>query len=139
MARALVLGPEQIAALDELRGKAAAAPVDVRELRARISTPEGKAAHGAQMAAQSIGLPVGFLVTFSIEHGHPIGPCRHMSISLRGEQGRVPSPDAVWMVAEHLGFAGGLDVCRLWPEELQGHGTAVNVMQPLSVVEESRA
>ena len=138
MNRPLVIGPEQLAGLNELRERASAAPVDARALIARIDTPEGKAAHRAQMTAQSIGLPIGFLVTFSIEHGHPIGPCRHMSMSVE-DKDRVPHPAAVWAVAELLGFAGGLHACKTWPELLQGHGLAINVVQPLAVGTEGNA
>jgi hypothetical protein len=127
---ALLIGPEQRDALASLREWAAGAPVDMRTLRERIGTAEGKAAHVAHMTAQTIELPVGFLVTFSIEVGHPCGVARHMSVSSRAE-GRLPLPDAIWMIAEELGFAGGLETCFVYPEELRGHGRAINVVQPV--------
>lgn len=103
----LVIGPAELAALAALRERAASRPVDMPRLMEAIKTTDGKAAHSAQMRLQSVPIPLDFLVTFSIETGHPIGTCRHMSMST-GKRGRVPSPPAVWMVAETLGFVGGL-------------------------------
>lgn len=134
MSTPLMIGPNERKALDNLRKLANEHPVDMRTLPQRLETPDGKAAHMTQMTAQSIRLPVDFLVTFSIEIGHPIGTCRHMSMSVR-KQGRVPNPLAAWMVAEQLGFVGGLESCNHWLEDLQGHGQAVNVVQPVNFCE----
>jgi hypothetical protein len=60
-----------------------------------------------------------------------------MSMSIVRE-GRVPHPDAVWLVAAELGFAGGLDACQTWVEDLRDGGHAINVLQPLSVQEAPR-
>lgn len=91
------------------------------------------------MTAQSIRIqgPWPFFVTFWIETNHPVGTCRHMSMSITRDN-RVPSPAAVWLIAEVLGFAGGLEACRQWPEELSDGGTAINIVQPLSVTEAAR-
>lgn len=70
-------------------------------------------------------------VTFSIETGHPIGTARHMSMSSPAA-GRVPIPEAVWMAAAELGFTGSIEQCMTWPEQLQGHGVAINVVQPMA-------
>jgi hypothetical protein len=75
---------------------------------------------------------------FSIETGHVVGACRHMSMSIV-RVGRVPSQEAVWMVAEQLGFSGGLTACTAWPEKVSDGVTAINVVQPLSVRPEGRA
>jgi hypothetical protein len=130
----LIITPEVRAALHQLRDAAARKPVDMRELMHRLETPSGKFQYTLQMGAQTILIPGpwDFLVTFSLETGHPAGTARHMSISVNRE-GRVPHPRAVWMVAEALGFVGGLETCRLYTENLQGHGVAINVIQPLSV------
>jgi hypothetical protein len=129
----LVIGPTELAALAALRERAAARPVDMRRLIRVIKTRRGKGDHCAQMNAQTVYLPLGFSVTFSIETGHPIGSCRHMSMS-SGKPGRVPSPEAVMMVAEPLGFVGGLDACcGVWVETLVPQGRAVNIVQPLSM------
>jgi hypothetical protein len=129
----LLIGPAELAALAALRERAAERPVDMPRLMAVIETPEGKARHMAQMTEQSVDLPLGFGVTFSIETGHPIGTCRHMSMSTRAP-GRLPTPEAAMMVGHFLGFVGGLDACcGVWVETLEGHGRAVNIVQPLSM------
>jgi hypothetical protein len=129
---ALLIGPDQIAALHDLRDRAAAAPVNMRGLGERLSTAEGKAAHVAQMTAQSIELPVGVLVCFSIETGHPCGTARHMSMSVKG---KLPPIPVAWMIAAELGFGGAEDfsACTVWRENLAGHGEAINAVQPLDV------
>ena len=128
----LVIGPVELAALAALRERAAEHPVDMPRLVEAIKNPDGKAAHMRQMTRQSVRLPVDFMVTFSIETSHPIGTCRHMSMS-SGKPGRLPTSEAVIMVAEALGFVGGLGTCTHWIEDLEGHGRAVNIVQPLSM------
>jgi hypothetical protein len=132
MSTPLMLGPNERAALDSLRELANTRPVDMTVLVEALKHKAGKAAHMLQMTAQTIDIPLDFMVTFSIETGHPIGTCRHMSMSV-GKKGRVPHPHAIWMVAEVLGFIDELDTCRCWLEDLQGHGQAVNVVQPVSI------
>jgi hypothetical protein len=67
---------------------AEANPVDMPTLMTRIKDPVGKAHHMAQMNRQTVKVPFAYLVTFSIERGHGIGDCRHMSMSVQRE-GRV--------------------------------------------------
>lgn len=132
----LIITSTVIAGLYRLRQFAAKHPIDMTVLMHAIKTPEGERLHRKQMNAQSIRIPGPwpFFVTFSIETNQPVGTCRHMSMSILRE-GRAPGLVGVWMVAEHLGFAGGLEACRVWPEELSDRhgGTAINVVQPLSV------
>jgi hypothetical protein len=135
----LIIGEAQKAALRELRDNAAANPIDMPPLMKRLETPEGKAAHMRQMNCQTIDVPLAFMVTFSIETNHPCGTCRHMSMSAT-RRGRTPTPEAVWMVAEELGFVGSMEACVVWPEDLQrgpqqrtDRAIAINVVQPLSV------
>lgn len=129
----LILGPAELAELAALRDLAARHPVDMKVLMEALKHRAGKAAHKHQMTSQSVPLPTDYLVTFSIETGHPVGACRHMSMSV-GKKGRLPNPHAMWMVAEQLGFIGGLEACMHWLETLEGHGEAVNLVQPLSTV-----
>ncbi|MES2712010.1 MAG: hypothetical protein V4653_10540 [Pseudomonadota bacterium] len=135
---ALVVGAAERAQLQELRERAAAAPVDMPRLVEWIKTDGGKRQHLAQMNRQSIPLPFGFMVTLSIEVGHPVGTCRHMSMSVL-KDGRVPHPEALWMVAEQLGFIGSLHQCQAWIEDLSDGGKAVNIVQPVAVTPEGAA
>ncbi len=127
---ALLMGPEQRAQLAELRERAEQHPVDMLTAPARLASYEGKRNHMVQMNAQTVVLPVNVMVTFSVEIGHPGGSALHMSISIE-QAGKLPAPELIWMVAEELGFRGGLEACdKVWPERLQGRdGIAINVAQ----------
>lgn len=105
-------------------------PVEMTGLSERLQVPDEKAKHRAQMTEQSIEIPLAFLVTFSIERGHPCGVCRHLSMSVQRE-GRLPNQIAVWLVAQEFGFWGALEQCLVWLEDLTGHGQAVNLVQPV--------
>lgn len=141
MATPFIVGPAEIAALQGLRDLAATAPVDMPPLMKAMKTADGNAAHMKQMTAQSIELPFGFVVTLSIETNHPDGTMRHMSMS-SPVRGRVPSPEAIWMAAVHLGFIGGIEARRVWTEELgRSKGVtalAINLVQPVSVMAAQR-
>lgn len=129
----LFVGPAEIAALTDLWQRAAADPIDMPQLLRVLENRAGKRWHKKRMTRLSVEIPVGFLVTFSIETGHPAGTCRHMSMS-SPRADRVPSPEAVEMVMSHLGFSGGIAACTaVWLEDLEGHGQAVNVVQPVAV------
>lgn len=130
----LIIGEAQRAAFCELRDRAAADPLDVREVLELIKTPEGKRRHMERMANFTIDVPMAYAVTFTIEIGHPAGPCRHMSMSSH-RRGKTPTPEAVWMIAEEFGFIGGLRQCSVWPEDIGAGDKAVNVVQPLAVQE----
>lgn len=111
---------------------AQAHPVDMLSLIERLGTEAGKVEHMGAMTAQTVEIPVGFWVTFSIEHNHPCGSARHMSVSV-GRADRAPNPHAVWMVAQELGFWGTLEDTTVWPEPLLGHrSVAINVVQPMN-------
>jgi len=136
--RPLILGAGEIEALRALREQAAANVVDVRTLGERLADPAGKEAHMAQMTRQSLSLPVGFFVTYSVEIGHPCGACRHLSMSVAAED-KLPHPEAVRTVAKAMGFTGNLPDWVMWMEDLQGHGRAVNVVEPIASVAGGRA
>ncbi len=130
----LIIGPAEREALAELRSRAAASPADVLEVMETVKTAVGLEQHRKRMAklTELIPGPWPFYVTYSIETGHPIGPCRHMSMSI-ARKGRSPNEHAVWMVAELLGFTGDLGHCAVWLEDIGGGDKAVNCVQPLSM------
>lgn len=134
----LLIGTDEVQALQTLRDLAAQNQFDVRPIHDRPHDRKLMEAHRKRMSAQTIMLPVAYFVTFSIETGHPSGVARHMSMSVERE-GRAPLPEAVWMVAEELGFVGGLETCAVWLEDLSDGGKAVNVVQPLRSIEGGRA
>src|SRR5690348_18237533 len=98
----------QIKACVEL---AEANPIDMPALMECIKTVEGKAHHMAQMTRQTVKIPIAYMVTFSIEYGHPCGPCRHMSMSVQ-RAGRLPNEIGLWMIATEFGFWGTLQDCE---------------------------
>jgi hypothetical protein len=128
----LLIGTSEVQALHALRDLAAENEVDVRPVHDRPNDRKLMKAHQKRMNAQTIMLPVAYFVTFSIETGHPSGVARHMSMSVKRE-GRAPLPEAVWMVAQELGFVGGLAQCAVWLENLSDGGKAVNIAQLLAL------
>lgn len=130
-ANPLIIGPAERERLRQLRERAAAYPLDIPRIVKAIKTKPGMAKHARRMGRLSINLPRAFGVTFSIDigTGHPAGPMRHASIRSH-VSGRAPVPEAVWMICEALGFAGGLDQCMVWQEEIAmptPGGIAINV------------
>ena len=133
-----LLGEHERAALQALRELAAKKPVEMRGLVERLRLPKVKTRHMRQMTAQTVELPFGWTVTLSIETGHSVGVCRHMSMASPNPD-RVPLPEVVWMIAAELGFVGDLTLCAVWPETLS-QGVAINVVQPVTAAtEEGRA
>ena len=120
--------------LGRLRAQANQRPIDVRVMMEEIKTPGGDHRHRSRISDQTVEIPGPwpFRVTFSIENGHPVGTCRHMSMSIRREN-RVPSPEAVWIIAEELGFIGSLALCRTYPEDLEDNNKAINIVQPVAL------
>jgi hypothetical protein len=136
----LIIGASQRTQLNALRDFAAGHPVDMTRAQAACRSPEGLRQHLNTMDILTIELPVAYRVTFSIDLGHPVGPCRHMSLSSR-RRDKSPVPAAVWMVCEELGFVGTepFEGCTVWTEKLvpQGRedkGQAINVLQPVAMV-----
>lgn len=130
----LIISHEMAAQLRHLVKLGAARPVEISTLAARLGTPRGKRLHLTQMAHQSVripGQPWPWIVTYSLEVGHPVGTCRHMSMSVVRD-GRAPSLEAVEMVAELLGFVGGAIQSRTWVETLSDGRVALNLAQPVA-------
>lgn len=129
----LIIGPKEREDIARLRALAEAQPINIFDVQKKMESDAGSEQHRARMDEQTIELAAGpwsFFVTYSIETGQPPGPCRHLSMSvMRGN--RVPHPAALWLVAESLGFVGGLHRCLCWAEDLKDGGTAVNALQPI--------
>jgi hypothetical protein len=134
----LIVGEAQRANLRSLRDRAAGTPFDMRKIMALMETDAGRAQHFAAMREMTIPIPMAFAVTFTIETGHPSGTCRHMSMS-SSQKGRAPTPEAIWMIAEELGFSGGLTACHVWQEDIGNADVAINIAQPIAVMEAAEA
>lgn len=128
----LLFDRSTLQALKSLREVAVENAVHMPTLMQRLDTFDGKHRHMAQLIVQSIDVPVGYTVTFSIELEHPCGNCRHMSMSTPSED-HAPHEYALWMVAKELGFWGAITDCVSWFEPLDGRpGIAVNLVQPIN-------
>src|SRR5215471_20503799 len=94
-----LLGPLEREQLHKLRELAVEHPIDMPPLMEQLKTRRGKRAHMKRMGEHTVYLPFGFTATFSIETNHPGGrTARHMSMA-SPVVGRLPLPEAVWMVA----------------------------------------
>lgn len=66
-------------------------------------------------------------LVYCIELGQPIGPCRHLSLSLPG--GGLPDPVAVIELGKELGFRPFLEDGMVWTETLPNGLEAINWLQ----------
>lgn len=134
----MIIGPKEKARLANLRKYATDNPIDIPPVMEQIKTPEGLLAHEKRMDRYSCWIPLGFRVVFSIETGHPVGTSRHLSVSSPAK-GRIPNIFAMGMLAEELGFVGGLELCGIWDEDIGEGQKAINLIQPLSVTPPAQA
>ncbi len=125
----MIRAPERDA-LRALRDMAALHPVDMKTLMVAIKTPEGKRKHKEAMTRQTVHLPVNFFATYSVEVQRD-GLFRHLSVSIAAGTG-VPNPEAVWMIAEALGFVGAISNCIIKPEKMPAGYMVINVLQAMS-------
>ena len=130
MATPLIIGPDEEAKFAALSKYANEHTIYMPDVMKLIATKAGERKHLDRMSDYTISLPFGYTVTFDIEIGHPIGTCRHLSVAAP-LKGRVPSPPAVWMIAEYFGFKGGYSNCRVWDEDIDDGRITINVVQPL--------
>lgn len=139
MGKAFFIGPEQTKKLSALRELAIQNPIDVRAVLELVKTPEGLDQHLTRMENLTVEIPIGYTVTFSIDLGHPIGTCRHMSMS-SSTKGSVPIPEAIWMVAKELGFTGDIifEGCTIYLEKTPGRKEAINIIQSVDIYYEGK-
>lgn len=130
----LILGASQEREIAALRDKATKEPIDMAAVMPLMQSEEGRRQHIERMQHYTINLPLAYVVTYTIETGHPCGTCRHLSMSSK-RMGKVPTITAVKMVCEAFGFVVGssLDQCTVWLEEIGAGDQAVNVVQPLDM------
>ena len=117
------------AALARLAERAASQPFDLPVLARQLATPEGQAVYRARLTGLTIVLPGGWCVTLLLEQGHGAhGIRRRACMSLAGAvSGRQMSVDAVWRIAQRLGFVEG--ACRVWMATRTNHGRSINMDQ----------
>jgi len=75
-------------------------------------------------------IQMGYRVVFSIEE-QPIGPVRHLSISVDGDVKDMPSVQSVKLIMSEFGFENALENCHVFLEDCKGLGgrKAVNIVE----------
>src|SRR5580765_7822714 len=134
--RPLVIGAEQLRAIAAAIERAAKHPVTLEQLKAQaidnvgfeLTLEKRKAALGENWQRQNLSenvlLPFGYRAAISFEY-QPIGLCRHLSVSV-DRKGKLPSPEAVDMIAKAFGCEHPLDAP--WLEEFSPGHVAVNIV-----------
>lgn len=127
MARALLIGKDEEAAIAALREKAAAAPIaqDVLQFRAfRASSGE----FVEPFPEFTIQIPQGYTVSYTVEL-QPPGPCRHMSVSIDSK--KLPHIEAVKLLMKEFRFINPIENVFII-ESIMGDGRkSINVIEPL--------
>ena len=84
----LSLGLPDLGRLTQLRQQAEDTPYDVRPVLKQITTPGGLLDHYKRLAPYVVEA-AGHTVCYTIEQGHPVGTCRHLSVAVVPRSGAV--------------------------------------------------
>lgn len=128
--RALIIGETEKSELERVRKYAEANPYD---LEAMVDRGIGKRQTPGNLSVYRCLIPVGYKVVFTVEdHPQRNGRTlrmRHLSVSVSGFN-KPPSPDAVQIIMDELGFVRPLLECHIDTETFPG-GQAISVVEPL--------
>lgn len=135
--RAIIVGPEEKAAIDGIVSRARLDPLPLELVLAMASkTKNTQTGDTLSLADRGDGLPArpqpesitlgDFRVAFSFEQ-QPCGLVRHISISL-AEPGKLPHPDQVAFIVNFFQFDRPLGD-RWWREEFAPGKWAINVVE----------
>jgi hypothetical protein len=128
--RPLIINEPIRSAIRALREKASANPTPlgrIKELAARGLDPADSL---YPFADQTLDLPFGYRVTYTVDQ-QPTAFCRHLSVSV-AQRGKVPSIEAVRMLAQEFGFLNELEHCVIFTETFDPGHRAINIVEPLS-------
>lgn len=127
MGTPFMIDDEAAAKLRALKETAEAHPFTEQDMRAIMDRMRaGHFEPDPRNAAQTIELPFGYTVTFTIEW-QPMGLCRHVSMA-SPRAGRMPIEMAMQMLIPYLGFQHGADR-QSWPEVLSDDRIAHNIIE----------
>ena len=132
MARPFVIDEDVIKKCTDLRATAEAYPISLERMQRLAARAEaGDMTPDPQMGLQTIHLPFGFAITFTIETAPNAVQVRHFSISI-DDPLELPNPRHVEMVLPYFGWIGG--VRNAFPQitALQGGGQCIELIQPVS-------
>ena len=133
--RPLVIAPETLGQIKRVVAFATENPVSLPRLQRMATGLERPIGDDPRFA---LIVPVGFRCAFSFEEQPVLGLARHLSVSVQGPPGRLPSPEAMALLMEAFGFSatfckvvetgdpvGQAGPRGLWVEE----GRAINVVE----------
>jgi hypothetical protein len=127
--RALIIGETEQAELQRIKQYAEAHPYD---LEAMVDRGRGKRVAPGELSVYRCLIPVGFKVVFSVEdHPQRSGKTirmRHLSVSVSAFN-KLPSPEAVQLIMDELGFKRPWQECHIDTEKFPG-GQAITVIEP---------
>lgn len=133
----LTLSSQTIENLVSLRIRAEESQFDITQIAAAMQNAQSSLQHREKINTLSLAIPGPyiFFVTYTVEKNHPVGTCRHMSMSLMVRES-VPTIAQIWAVALILGFNGDLCSCeKIWFEDLSDGGRAINLVQKFGASE----
>jgi len=131
MARALIIGEAERAAIAALIEKAAAAPTPFETIKKLAEARERIGVFNPLHEEFTIEIPQGFRVTYTHEYQRADVVCRHMSVSLRSENRAAPSLAAFQMVMEAFGFVSRFPKLPMWLEKMDDGTPIVSAVEPL--------
>lgn len=132
MARALLIGPAEKAAIEQAIARAATHPRNLTQVKAahvkadRYLSLQMRADQGVNVPppqSEMVELPIGYRCALSFEM-QPPGMCKHLSISVDAK-GKLPSREAVDMIAKEFGCE---TILTMWLEEFAPGHDAVNLV-----------
>jgi len=138
MARALIIGPKEIAAIRQCVERARARPMRLQDVMGLARKMPAQVQSGVHITLadrppdfdrpeiEHVRIPQGYRAAFTFEE-QPAGMVRHLSVSV-DKRGRVPNVPAMMMIGEAFGFASDRP-CQFWTEEFEPGHFAVNMMQ----------
>jgi hypothetical protein len=113
-----MMGPEQLALIEQLRAYAESNPIQLADAKARQAAGE----HPIP-AVNTILLEPALVVTYTVDH-NPLCHMRHLSASYRE---RLVNPHIIEELLRLFQFKNPLSDCIIYVEE----GYAINVIEPL--------
>lgn len=121
--RAIVWAQDQVRVLREY---AEAHPMKAKDVI------EGRTPPAGDIPGHVLNLDGGVRLVYSIESDQPMGPCRHLSISV-DTPGSWPNPTAVLALGRELGFRPNLADGSFWLDEANEAVNWVQVIEPPTV------
>lgn len=122
--RPLAIGEKEKKAIKQLIEYARTHPYSREKLQLIV---DGMEQAPGDIKPYSISLPVGFKVVFTIED-QPMGICKHLSVSVDDPK-KLPSPEAINMIAEEFGFVGTVENMEYGTVFLEEESNAINIIQ----------